>query len=155
MAAVGGQTGVEAANIANQVGASQGLQDAYNAANANALAYTQMAPMLGDMRYADAEKLIDTGAAYRGELQAELADQVNRYNAEQSQYMNNLSAYNSLINGVAAPYSTTTATVPQGSPISTALGTAATTAALTSSMGVPSSYAIPITTAAGVTSLVM
>jgi hypothetical protein len=66
--------------------------------------------------------------------------------------MNNLSAYNSLINGVAAPYSTQTATVPQGSPISTALGTAATTASLTSSLGVPSTYAIPLTAATAATS---
>ena len=97
--------------------------------------------------------MVDVGAAYRGEEQAQLADQVNRYNAEQSQFANNLNAFNNLINGVSSGYGTTTTTVPQGSPIAGALGTAATTAGLMGSMGVPSSYAIPITAAAGMTGL--
>ncbi len=149
LGAVGGQTGVQAANLANQAGASQALNSAYDTASNTALNYANAAPNIYESQYAPSQHLIDVGAAYRGEEQAQLQDQINRYYGTASQFSNNLNAYNNLINGVTSGYNTTTAQAPQGSPIAGMLGGASMASGLTSNMGYTDPYSQAIAALGG------
>ncbi|MFD2207220.1 hypothetical protein [Kiloniella antarctica] len=61
--------------------------------------FSAMAPELAQSRYNDANQLARVGAAREGQSQAELGDQVNRYNFEQNKDANKLREYMTLVAG--------------------------------------------------------
>ncbi len=107
----------QAANIANRGGASDQLMQGYGRLAA-------MAPGLNEMRYSDNRQLVDTGAALRGETQAENQSYIDQYNARQAAPRNALEWYSGIMNGAGSlgGSSTTTQNVPKGSAIGGILG---------------------------------
>lgn len=125
---------IEGANIANQAGASNSLQGAYDSANRNALAWGALSPTLNNMRYDDANQLIKVGSAQRSDLQGQLDDNVQRWNATQNRPWEQLDRFRNVISGGAALGSTTTQPAPRESLWSKFFGGAATTAGLLGSL---------------------
>jgi len=88
-----------------------------------------LAPSLAQADYADAGMLGQVGAAREGQAQAQLQDQVNRFNFQQSEPTNRLAQYMGLIGGGYGGQSTSSQVVPAGqgsNPLLTALGIGAT-----------------------------
>lgn len=126
----------ESANIANRAGATGQLQGIFGQGANNALAWGAMAPELRNQMFGDSQKLIDIGAAQRGELQGELQSNLDRYNADQNRWLLNLQNYNNLLSGVGGG-GTSTTYGQQGSPIAGLLGGAATGAGIGAQIGGP------------------
>lgn len=98
----------EAANIANRAGAIG--------------QYASIAPTADELRYADANRLINVGAGQRGELQEQLADNIARFNALQSRPWDQLNLYNNILGGLSSTGQQTTTYQPKGSSIASGLG---------------------------------
>jgi hypothetical protein len=140
LSALGGRTGVEGANIANRAGAAGQYSDTLFRGADNAMRYGLSAPAIDEMRYAGDERLLQIGAAQRGELQQENAANQSYFNEMRDAPYGALSRYTSIINGSpggAAGFGTATSTVPQGSPLLGALGGAMSGAQLGGMFGMP------------------
>lgn len=98
----------QAANIANQAGAIN--QQA------------QLSPIADQMLYSDPQRLINIGAAQRGEAQSQLQQNIARYNATQQRPWDQLNLYSNAINGLTPTGGVSTTYQPQGSPIAGILG---------------------------------
>jgi hypothetical protein len=125
LSALGGRTGVEGANIANRAGAAGQYSDTLFRGADNAMRYGLSAPAIDEMRYANDERLLQIGAAQRGELQQENAANQSYFNEMRDAPYGALSRYTSIINGSpggAAGFGTATSTVPQGNPLLGAIG---------------------------------
>ncbi len=122
MSALQGQSQTEAANIANQVGAGMNLQDIFHRGNQQALGWGTIAPQINEMRYSDAGKMIDVGAAYRGELQNENQSMIDAWDQAQSAPWDRLSRYGGAIGGPGSLGGTQTTTTPKGSAASGLFG---------------------------------
>lgn len=127
----------EGANIANQGGAASQMQNVYGQGANNALAWGGMAPSIREQQFGDASKMIDVGAAQRGEMQSELQGNIDRYNAQQSRPWDQLSLYNNMISGLGTGSGTQTTYGQRGSQIAGLLGGAATGAGIGSQFGGP------------------
>lgn len=114
---------------------TSGLTNQYNQDIANKLSLSAQAPQLDAMRYGDAQKLIDIGAAQRGELQSENQSNIDRHNAQQSRPWDQLSLYNNIIGGLGGGSGTQTTYGQQGSPLYSILGGAATGAGIAGQLG--------------------
>lgn len=112
----------EGANIANRAGAASQLQNVYGQGANNALAWGGMSGDIRNQQFGDASKLVDVGAAQRGELQAENQSYIDRYNAQQSRPWDQLSLYNNIIGGLAPGSGSQTVTGQKGSPLAGILG---------------------------------
>ena len=73
-----------------------------------------MAPSLAQADYADIGMLGQVGAAREGQAQAQLQDQVNRFNFQQNEPTNRLAQYMGLIGGGYGGQSTNSQVVPAG-----------------------------------------
>jgi hypothetical protein len=125
----------ESANLANRAGATGQLQGIYGQGANNALAWGAMAPDIRNQQFGDSQRLIDVGAAQRGELQAELQSNIDRYMAQQQRPWDMLNLYNQTVSGVAPYGGSQTAYGQQGSPIAGLLGGAATGAGIGGQIG--------------------
>lgn len=112
----------EGANISNRAGATSQLQNVFGQGANNALAWGGMSGDIRNQQFGDASKLVDVGAAQRGELQAENQSYIDRYNAQQSRPWDQLSLYNNVIGGLGTGSGTQTTTGQQGSPLAGILG---------------------------------
>lgn len=112
----------EGANIANRAGAASQLQNIYGQGANNALAWGGMSGDIREQQFGDAGKLIDVGAAQRGELQTELQSYIDRFNAQQSRPWDQLSLYNNTVSGLGGGSGTQTVTGQKGSPLAGILG---------------------------------
>jgi hypothetical protein len=140
LSALGGRTGVEGANIANRAGAAGQYSDTLFRGADNAMRYGLSAPAIDEMRYANDERLLQIGAAQRGELQQENAANQQYFNEMRDAPYGALSRYTSIINGSpggAAGFGTATSTVPQGSALLGAAGGAMSGAQLGGMFGAP------------------
>jgi hypothetical protein len=102
----------QAANLANQA----------NAAGV----YGQLAPGANDSQYWNAQKLIDVGAANRGEQQQQTADINAREQQQRMAPLEAINYYNNILSGMMSGQGTQTVSQPKGSPIAGLLGGLAT-----------------------------
>lgn len=96
-----------------------------------------LAPSLAQADYADAGMLGQVGAAREGQAQAQLQDQVNRFNFGQSEPTNRLAQYMGLIGGGYGGQSTNSTVQPAGqgsNPLLQALGIGATGTGIASNL---------------------
>jgi hypothetical protein len=110
-------------NVAN-TSASLGFQN-YAQERGNQMQGVQMAPGLAAADYADAGMLAQVGAQREGYTQAQIQDQLNRFNFAQMEPQNRLGQYMGLIGGGYGGTSTQSQVTPTNSnPLLTGLGAA-------------------------------
>ncbi|MBA2689466.1 MAG: hypothetical protein H0U63_01525 [Burkholderiales bacterium] len=109
----------------------------YNQDANRAMQWAGMAPEINNMRYADASKLIDVGAAQRGEAQTELQSYIDKWTAQRDAGVNAVEWANGIAGGMGrsggSSSGSSASAVPQGSRISGLLGGALTGAGATGS----------------------
>lgn len=96
----------------------------YGQERQNQMAGVGMAPTLAAADYADPGMLAQAGATREGLSQAQLQDEINRFNFAQSEPTNRLAQYMGLVNGGYGSSSTASQIAPanQSNPLLTALG---------------------------------
>lgn len=109
----------------------------YNDERGRQMSAAGMAPSLAQADYADAGMLGQVGAQREAQSQAQLQDQVNRFNFTQSEPANRLAQYMGLIGGGYGGSSTNSQVVPAGqggNSLLTGLGAAGTAASVAASL---------------------
>lgn len=114
LSAIQGIGNTQGANIANLVGAGSQINQAGNQAIGNVAQFANLAPSIYDQQFAPAQYLAGAGAQREDLATRELNDTIGRFNANQQEPYNRLSAYNALLGGAGqlGGTSTTTATAP-------------------------------------------
>lgn len=122
-----------------QQAAAQGISSNYNTAGQQQNQAMLMAPQLQQMPYSDISQLYGAGAAQQGEQQAQINDQMAKYNYEQTQPYNLLDWYNGAVGGSYGGTSTLTSPYfsQPSNPLGGALGGAALGGGLGYMMGMP------------------
>ena len=134
---LGDMTGVQGANIANMVGAGQGINQAGNQAASNVATFANMAPSIYQQQFAPYERLASVGAQNEDLATRTMQDQINRFNTNQQAPLNSLAAYNALIGGAGQLGGTISQSVPRPSPYQGILAGGLTGAQAGSSFGLP------------------
>lgn len=126
LSAVQGIGNTQGANLANVVGAGSQINAAGNQATGNVAQFAGLAPSIYDQQYQPSQYLASVGAQNEDLSTRTLNDQIARFNSQQQQPWNQLSAYNALIGGSGQLGGTTTqsATAPANymAPFGGALG---------------------------------
>lgn len=137
MAALSGQSGVQGANIANQMGAGQAAFGAGNQANQTAGAYAQMAPQLYQNQFAGADRLMQVGALNEDLTTRQMNDDYRQFSEGQNQDRQAIEWLNAINSGAGSLGSTgtSTATGPATSSLSSGLGGALGGATMGSAFG--------------------
>ena len=105
-------TGVQGANIANQVGAGGLINQAGNQAAGNVATFAGMAPGIYNQQFAPYERLASVGSQYEDLSTRTLQDQINRFQSEQREPWDLLANYNALIGGAGQLGGTSTTSAP-------------------------------------------
>ena len=137
MGAVAGQTGVQGANIANQMNAGQAAFGAGNQANQMAAAYSQMAPQLYNNQFAGADRLMQVGALNEDQTTRQMNDDYRQWSESQGQDRQAIEWLNAINSGAGSlgSNSSSTATGPATSSLSSGLGGALGGATMGSAFG--------------------
>jgi hypothetical protein len=137
MAATSGQTGVQGANIANQMNAGQAAFGAGNQANQTAGAYAQMAPQLYQNQFAGADRLMQVGALNEDLTTRQMNDDYRQFSEAQNQDRQAIEWLNAINSGAGSLGSTgsSVATGPATSSLSSGLGGALGGATMGSAFG--------------------
>lgn len=139
MTAINALTGVSAADQNVGMTAANALGNNYARDLGMQMQGATLAPDMANLDFSDAQRLAGVGAARESQSQAELTDQINRWNFEQNKEMDKLGKYMALVGGGFG--STGTETKPVFSnPSSQFLGSAASGAGLAQMMGVNPIY---------------
>lgn len=136
-AGLGAITGVQGANIANQVGAGSTFADQLRAGQGLAGTFSGMAGDLYNQQFAPYQQLAGVGAQYEDLATRSMQDSINRWDSAQQAPWQRLANYNALLTGAGQLGSTGSTTVPGPSRLQTGLGGAFTGAQLGSSLGLP------------------
>jgi hypothetical protein len=137
MQGIQGLTSTQGANIANQGNTSQSIANLYQNAQDYGLRTALATPGLQMSQYNDAAQLANVGSQYEANSQAQLQDQINRWNSEQMSPWNRLNLYSNAVNGVSQGGTSTTLTqLPQQSFGQRIIGGASAGGALGSMAGV-------------------
>jgi hypothetical protein len=123
-----GRGNLEGANIANMAGAGGSIFDAIGQGQDRALQYGLAAPGISEFRYQDPSKLVDIGAAQRGDLQSELQSFIDKFQTEDMSLWNRLGMAGNVIHGSSEPFYSQQETRPvdNGSDFARLLGGAGT-----------------------------
>lgn len=84
----------------------------YQQGRTNQLQASALAPQAANSDYTDLGALANTGAQVQGQNQANITDQMNRFNFNQQQPSQNVANYVGLLNGAGGQYGSSTATSP-------------------------------------------
>jgi len=124
MAATAGQTGVQGANISNQMGAGQAAFGAGNQANQMAGSYAQMAPQLYNNQFSGSDRLMQVGALNEDLNTRQMNDDYRQFSEGQNQDRQAIEWLNAINSGAGSLGSTgsSTATGPATSSLSSGLG---------------------------------
>lgn len=149
LSAAQGLSGVQGANITNQLNASNTEAGLYNQGLQRALQSASLAPTLDQARYNDANALMTVGGQYENKTNQALQDAINRWNSYQQLPYQQLNAYNSILQGTGALGQSSTTTQPGASTLATTIGGGAAGAGLlgmlggTAALG-PLGWALPV-----------
>lgn len=137
MGALSGQSGVEGANIANQMNAGQAAFGAGNQANQTAAAYSQLAPQLYNNQFAGSDRLMQVGALNEDLNTRQMNDDYRQYQEGQNQERQGIEWLNAINSGAGSLGSTgtSTATGPATSSLSGGMGGALGGATMGSAFG--------------------
>ena len=124
MGATAGQTGVQGANISNQMGAGQAAFGAGNQANEMAAAYAQMAPQLYNNQFSGSDRLMQVGALNEDLNTRQMNDDYRQFSEGQNQDRQAIEWLNAINSGAGSLGKTgsSTATSPATSSLSSGLG---------------------------------
>jgi len=126
-----GRQDAAAGNLAQtQLSGLQGAQSGFDAERQRMMGAAGMAPGMAQADYQDLSQLGQVGAAYEGQGQAELQDQINRYNFEQQAPRDALQQYMATIGGGSYGNSQTTSQPIYSNPFGEGLGMASTAAGI-------------------------
>lgn len=119
LGALNSQFGAQQQNLSNQSSGAQNLSNIGQQGIGNMGSAISQLPTINDARYADINKMLGIGSMQDQYSQTQLDDLVNQFNQQQQRPFNQLQAYNSAINPLAAlgGSSTGTTTQPGGSPL--------------------------------------
>ena len=137
MGALSGQSGVEGANIANQMNAGQAAFGAGNQANQTAAAYSQLAPQLYNNQFAGSDRLMQVGALNEDLNTRQMNDDYRQYQEGQNQERQGIEWLNAINSGAGSLGSngTSTATGPATSSLASGMGGALGGATMGSAFG--------------------
>ena len=99
MAGAGALGGLSSEDIARQLSGAQALNQADLARMQRQIGAAQMAPGMAELDYRDAERLAKVGSAREGQAQAELQDQINRFNFQENRDAQKLRDFMALLRG--------------------------------------------------------
>lgn len=150
---LGDITGVQGQNIANRVGAGQGIFSAGDTAAGRAAQYAGLTPSLYQQGYAPMERLASVGSQYEDLAGRSLQDQIDRYSATQQAPWSRLSQYSALAGGPGALGGTKTETSKPPTNFAAPLGGALGGAGLASMLGLASPWGLGLAGAGGLLGL--
>lgn len=99
MAGTGALAGLSSEDISRRLSGAQALNQADLARMQRQIGAAQMAPSMAELDYRDAERLAKVGSAREAQAQAELQDQINRFNFDQNIDAEKLRNYMALVGG--------------------------------------------------------
>ncbi len=99
MAGAGALGGLSSEDIARQLSGAQALNQADLARMQRQIGAAQMAPGMAELDYGDAERLAAVGSAREAQAQAELQDQINRFNFQENIDRQKLRDFLALVGG--------------------------------------------------------
>ena len=137
MGALSGQTGVEGANIANQMNAGQAAFGAENQANQTAAAYAQMTPQLYNNQFSGADRLMQVGALNEDLNTRQMNDDYRQFSEAQGQDRQAIEWLNAINSGAGrlGSNSSSSAVGPATSSLSSGVGGALGGATMGSAFG--------------------
>lgn len=96
----------------NQLGATNAMGQLYGDERTKQLQSMMFAPQMANHDYVDAQQLAAVGGAKEGMSQANINDQLNRWNFDQNKYSDALARYNQLVQGNYGGSGSSTSTSP-------------------------------------------
>lgn len=99
----------------NQLGATNAMGQLYGDERTKQLQSMMFAPQMANQDYVDAQQLAAVGGAKEGMSQANLTEQLNRWNFDQNKYSDALAKYSQLVQGNYGGSGSSTSTSPTNS----------------------------------------